>query len=406
MRALTVACLALAIAGVPAAAGNPKDGSFGRNGIARVDFGGADKAMRGFLLPSGKYLLVGQSRAAGGTIRIALARVGADGDLNPTFADDGRALVAPLDIGGVEAAARTPDGRVVVLVHDTNDRHALVGLDPDGSVDRDFGDGGVVRIDSRSYGWGSILALPNNKVLVATENLVARYTAEGTIDRSFGRNGQVDPAVTVGAALLREQDGDILVFGPGGASVIGRRYDARGHRDRAFGRTIDSNAFLSVYPRYWLTGVPMVGVVSARGRIFLGSLAGNDGRRDELDGLALAFTRKGKPARGFHRDGWRTVDFGGYEWFSGILALPAGRVLLAGTRSPARRAPSDAIVLTMLNADGSLRYRFGSHGRSFIKAIPGRATPAAYGLFADGRRAVIVGEGGGDFLLARYRLDA
>ncbi len=272
VRALTAAFLVLAIAGAPAAAGNPKDGSFGRNGIARVDFGGADKAVSGFLLPSGKYLVVGQSKAAGGTVRIALARVGSDGDLDPSFGDDGRALVAPLDIGGVEAGARTPDGRVVVLVHDTKDRHALVGLDRDGSVDRSFGDDGVVRTDSRSYGWGSILALPNGDVLVATDDLV-RYTAAGRLDRSFGRDGSADLG-SIGAGLMREKDGDILVFGPGGASVHGRRYDAQGHRDRSFGRAIDSNAFVSVYPRYFLTGLPMVGAISARGRIFLGSLAG------------------------------------------------------------------------------------------------------------------------------------
>lgn len=404
IRAVITACVVLTLAGVPTAASTPRDGTFGTHGIARVDFGGADRAVSGFLLPSGKYLLVGQSETAAGTVRIALARLGADGDLDPTFADAGRALLAPFDIGGVEAAARKPDGRVVVLVHDTADHHALVGVQPDGSLDRSFGDDGVVRTTSRSFGWGSILALPNGKVLVATDDL-ARYTTDGAIDASFGRNGRVQ-VEAFGASLMREDGGHILVFGAGGASVHGRRYDAQGRRDRSFGRAIDSIAFVSVYPRYFLTGIPMVGAISARGRIFLGSLAGNDGQRKELDGLAVAFTRKGKPARGFHRDGWRSVDFGGREWFSGIVALPDGRVLLSGARSPRRRAPADAIVLTTLNPDGSLRHRFGNRGKAFIKATPGRQAPQAFDLFADGDRALVVGEGGGDFLLARYRLDA
>ncbi len=291
-----------------------------------------------------------------------------------------------------------------MLVHDTDDRHAIVGLEADGGVDRSFGDAGVVRTDSRSFGWGSLVALPNGQVLVATEDL-ERYTVTGTLDRTFGRAGKVELSSSDGG-LLREKDGDILVFGPCGACVVGRRYDAQGHRDRNFGRAIDSKAFVSVYPQYWLTGIPMVSAIGPGGRIFVGSLAGNGGRRDELDGLAVAFTRKGKPARGFHRDGWRAVDFGGYEWFSGILARRDGRVLLAGTRSSSRRGPSDAIVLTMLNADGSLRNRFGRGGRAFIKAAPGRGAPTAWAMFADGERALVVGEAGGDFLLARYRLDA
>ncbi len=77
---------------------------------------------------------------------------------------------------------------------------------------------------------------------------------------------------------------------------------------------------------------------------------------------------------------------------------------MAGSRIPRRKAPSDAIVLAMLSRDGSMRHRFGDRGRATLKSVPGREAPEALDLFLDGDRAVVVGEGGDDFLVARYRL--
>ena len=99
--------------------------------------------------------------------------------------------------------------------------------------------------------------------------------------------------------------------------------------------------------------------------------------------------------------GWRTIDFGEREWLSAIEPLPGGRLLVAGTRVPGRTLPSDAVVLAMLEADGSLRFRFGNRGRAILRATTGRESPQATDLFLDGDRAIVVGEAGGDFLAAR-----
>jgi uncharacterized delta-60 repeat protein len=399
-----VVALALAstiLAGTAVAAGNPRDGSFGDRGVALVNLGGADRAVGGFRLESGRYLLVGHTKD-GDDGRIALARLLPGGGLDSSFGDGGWVVVAGFAIEEAEAAALAPDGRIVVAVRGTDGHHALVRLRADGSPDPSFGADGVVRTASDSFMPATLAIQPNGRVLLSTDRL-ERYTEAGELDPTFGQGG-----VAVGdnfdGTVLRQADGKVLTFGGGGARLAGRRWDANGRRDRDFGRAIDDNAFVSVWPRYGLTGWPIAGAIDSRGRIVLASLAGNDNPKQELDGLVVAFTRDGKPARGFHRDGWRTIDFGEREWFTAIELLPGGRLLVAGTRVPGRTLPSDAVVLAMLDADGSLRFRFGNRGRAILRAATGRESPQATDLFLDGDRAIVVGEAGGDFLAARYRL--
>ena len=59
---LIIVCLLVASAGTAAVAGNARDRSFGSEGVALVDLGGADRAVGGFLLESGRYLLVGHTK--------------------------------------------------------------------------------------------------------------------------------------------------------------------------------------------------------------------------------------------------------------------------------------------------------------------------------------------------------
>jgi uncharacterized delta-60 repeat protein len=401
-RAVALAVAATIIAGTAAAAGNPRDGTFGDRGVALVNLGGADRAVAGFRLESGRYLLVGHTKD-GDDGRIALARLLPGGGLDSSFGDGGRLVVAGIAIQEAEAAALAPDGRIVVAVRGTDDHHALVRLRADGSPDPSFGADGVVRTASDSFMPATLVVQPNGRILLSTDRL-ERYTEAGELDPTFGKDGVVRDDNFDGT-VLRQGNGDVVSVGPCGACLVGRRWDSDGTRDRDFGRAIDDNAFISVWPRYDLTGWPIAGAIDGRGRIFLASLAGKGSARPgRLDGLVVAFTHTGKPARGFHRDGWRTIDFGEREWLSAIEPLPGGRLLVAGTRTPGRTLPSDAIVLAMLNADGSLRHRFGNRGRAMLRAGTGRESPQATDLFLDGDRAIVVGEAGGDFLAARYRL--
>ena len=48
---------------------------------------------------------------------------------------------------------------------------------------------------------------------------------------------------------------------------------------------------------------------------------------------------------------------------------------------------------------------FGNRGKVVLPTVAGRGSPQAFDLFVDGDHAVVVGEGGGDFLAARYRVD-
>ena len=80
---------------VAASSGDGLDPTFGRGGIARIDLGGADHAVAGFRLPDGRYLVVGESTASSGRVRIGAARLTSDGHLDRAFGDNGRSLLAP-----------------------------------------------------------------------------------------------------------------------------------------------------------------------------------------------------------------------------------------------------------------------------------------------------------------------
>ena len=92
--------------------GEPRrDGTSGDRGVALVNLGGADRAVAGFRLDSGRYLLVGHTKD-GDDGRIALARLLPGGGLDSSFGNAGRLVVAGIAIGEAEAAALAPDGKI------------------------------------------------------------------------------------------------------------------------------------------------------------------------------------------------------------------------------------------------------------------------------------------------------
>ncbi len=144
------------------------------------------------------------------------ARVRRGRGVDPTFGTGGTELAGPggnADAGLVGDAALQANGDIVV-----SGSFGLARFLPKGRLDTGFGVHGVAGV---GFGSNFLAAQPNGEFIAAGENTsgqvaLARVTASGTRDRSFGHGGVVTtafPDATFGAsagALLVEQNGDIL----------------------------------------------------------------------------------------------------------------------------------------------------------------------------------------------------
>ena len=110
-----------------------------------------------------------------------------------------------------------------------------------GQLDPSFGTGGIVRSDFGGLETALAVAIAEDDSVVAgglgnfMDFVVARYTANGTPDRTFGSQGSV--RTPVGAPLADvaiQPDGRILAVG-GSGEVVLVRYNTDGSLDSSFG---------------------------------------------------------------------------------------------------------------------------------------------------------------------------
>ena len=234
------------------------DTSFGGDGIVTTDFDGqVDQANSVAVQPDGKIVVAGFA-ATGALLNanddIALARYNSDGTLDTSFGTDG---MVTTDLGtqtelGRAVVIQPGDGKIVVTgTVDSN--VVLVRYTPDGDVDTSFGQSGVTITDLGSDDFANAIALTGDgQILVAGHTLgsggnldfvLARYSVDGALDRSFGTDGIVKTGFGGGddfaEGLTVESDGRIVVVGRATSSTIldmaVARYHADGTLDAGFG---------------------------------------------------------------------------------------------------------------------------------------------------------------------------
>ena len=231
------------------------DATFGSGGLVTTDFGhGNDRVYAAALQSDGKIVVAGLGNSQEGNKDFALARYTATGALDATFGSDGLVIT---DFGGgndgVYAAALQSDGKIVAAGY-SGGNSALARYTADGELDETFGDSGKVTTD---FGGGkdqahAVALQSNDKILVtwtvlpASSNRdfgLARYTAAGALDASFGNGGKVttdfDSDYDRANAMALQSDGKIVVAGQshnGSDNDFAlARYTASGQLDAAFG---------------------------------------------------------------------------------------------------------------------------------------------------------------------------
>lgn len=347
-----VAGLLLATSGAALAAPGDLDLRFGNDGVIFVGRGGPAERIND-LLPDAEGAVL-----AGGALNRPISGIGSgndmsvlrllgDGSLDPGFAEGGLLQVG---LGGdtefVAAMVRQPDGRIVAvgaLEPAANTDFGVIRFDPDGTLDVGFGDPEPgqpgLRRGLTHFNMGPTGASNDEATAVALQSdgrivvggigfavdgaftyprfALARLTADGQLDPSFGKAGRVIAPAT------QFQVGEYL-------TAIARRAD---------GRLADDD------------GIVAVGYVFARSTALVRRYLA-DGSPDPAFGNGGLVTLTDAISNGV-RSGLAQID--------DALLQDDGSIVLLG------RGGDRGFAFLRLRADGSVDPQFGSNGRTLVK---------------------------------------
>ena len=373
------------------------DDTFDADGKATLaSFGGGDSDMA--LQADGKIVMVG-----GRFIDFVLARFNVDGSLDTSFGSGGKVTT---DIAGgfaqerARAVAIQPDGKIVVVGESSLPSGdlavALVRYNADGTLDTTFGSGGKA-FDTPVTGraW-DVAILPDGRIVVAGDApvannpqdfgdfLVARYTAKGNIDVSFGIGGTVVTDMTSRTDLARnivvQPDGALVVSGdPIGSDPSNRtsvaRYDANGGLDPSFGpggKVVIAGAFVG-------RGLAL----QSDGRLVLvGSMAVQNVQNDFTHFAVLRLNANGTFDNSFGTEGATTTSLTGLTDVAHAVALQAdGRIVVAGEGN----LVNPNFALARYNTDGTLDTSFAVDGKLVVDFFGLQDRAESVVLQADGK---------------------
>lgn len=443
----SLACLLifLAAAGPGQARPGDIDSGFGTDGKVVTDFGKDDDVAALALQPDGKMIAAGKScdkTPNAEFCTFALARYNLDGsldnggsdDLTPgdSFGNSGKVLtdLAPgkpeFDVDEVSSLALQPDGKIIAAGASCGRgtaipcNFALARYEPDGSLDRTFGAGGVVLTEGGYNAGFRDVALQTDGKIVAVGKwtpetkiydfyAVVRYTTAGVPDPLFKSGGSPNEYSRPGfineffsfhssALAVAIHQGKITVTGhmqEDGQSMKMRvtRYlvgngTNDGMRDPEF-RILDSD------PLGFNVGTDLAILENDGSVLVSGEKAGN---------MALArLTPSGTIDHEFNVSS-STADFGGDADSPIAMAVQKdSRIILSGKRSFLSPSTNrDRVALARFNEGGGLDAEFGSGGQ-VRPDLEGAGTAVAIDAAC---RPVVAVKGAvdpGDFVLLRYQ---
>src|SRR5437764_878674 len=248
------------------AAAGDLDLTFGSNGKVTTDFGGTTDYLNAVVLqPDGKIVVAGNAimdfPPPGSHSDFALACYNTDGSLDATFGSNGEVVTHFNGGYNVSVAAydlaRQPDGKLVIVGVYIQDYgvtpvFALARYNSNGSLDATFGSNGELITNVQGYAEAMALQ-PDGKIIAGGHIRVgyhdndfelARFNSDGSPDTSFGNNGKVTTTFNsnsddLARAITLQPDGKIIAAGATGTyphfDFPLVRYTRDGQIDPSFG---------------------------------------------------------------------------------------------------------------------------------------------------------------------------
>jgi len=389
------------------------DPSFGSGGKVLTDIGGAIPS-DAVLDPSGN-LVVSLTGNPGFTFEVARFRP--DGSLDPSFGRGGIAQATPPQNNGVtpnvvsDSVALGPGGEIIVGGHlpapSGSDQFGVARFTASGTPDPSFGQGGVVETQVLSAGQSSVfepasavLVQPDGKILAGGSALGGGYrgaSTSGAVVRYLS-NGSLDPSFGKGGIAVSNTLPGVQALGLDSAGDIftlpaEKELNPQGQIDAA------------------VTSAPIVSSSQGGPDMFLASgqsLAAESVTvvRHDIDARAQRFNPDSSLDSTFSTP---LVDYSGSEAGAtdsgGAIGVePDGKVVIAGSSSTA--AGTSSFGLARFGPSGALDAGFGAAGST---TTPFQGSTGANALVIQPGDGKIIAVGSSDVggqervALARYR---
>jgi uncharacterized delta-60 repeat protein len=331
------------------------DPSYGNGGIVTVPINGAAGVDSGDALAlqtDGKIVIAGAGTpSGGGSVQFAAVRLNPDGSLDQSFGTGGVAL-APLGSQSIANGIKVESDGTIALVGvatvNGQKQFAAAQLNPDGSLDQSFGQGGVTTFGPPGAAWGLAVQPEGRLVLVGEttsatggqEFMVARLNSDGSVDQSFGQSGFTTFSVgsrSYGFAIALRTDGRIVVAGPAltdNVVAVTAILNPDGTLDQSYG---DGGIATVPFP-HGVNGIAL----DSDGRMVLPTVGAG----------VLRLRPDGTADPTFGQDGSTLIPIGGGGGANGIAIQPSdGKIVLTGA------APVDGrgeLTVIRLNGGGGL----------------------------------------------------
>ncbi len=340
------------------------------------------------------------------TIAIGVPGAGAEpGDVDATFGTCGvKGWTSPDASFGLPGTAVTQaDGKTLRVGVNYDQTISVTRIVASGSgIDRTYGTAGTARIPAPGIQWvaGAAIA-PNGKLVVAaerqgsssqTELLLARITASGRPDPSFGSGGVLTADASGVSGVLVQADSRVIVWGSWPLPYL-RRYLANGTLDSVWTPQLPNGAT-----------VVSIGTLASNGDLIVGSGVGTAATfyRYKPDG-----TLDGTFVSSFVFPGTNPATSSGFAPTK-IVELTGGRFLVVGTLAVLNPTlgTRSFIGAVRLTSTGQVDTTFGTAGFIATQASGYPLAPVA-AIDPQGRLLVVRGLGDGESLsgyltLTRY----
>lgn len=338
------------------------------------------------LQADGKILLGGDSGSE--TMGALLWRLTSNGHLDPTFDGDGKRMTDfGVGLRTVVQIGQQSDGKLVLAVANTyraagEQNIDVVRLLADGTLDISFANQGRATINLRSdvsETVGDLVVLPNGAFLLhgvidgGNEQLLLRLSSGGVLDQSFGQSGLLTLSTaetrrSILAKLLVQPDGQVVLGGVRNLFQPSLRWLTllRVTTAGAFDTTFDTDGEVLVAPG---NSVATTIALQTDGNVLVGGYTGYDRSGAPAAWTLLRYTPNGALDPTFADAGKLVTSFqaaSGQPWVRAVAVQPDGKIVALGQLyfpDSGWGEKSYDTGLLRYNPDGTLDTTFANQGQ-------------------------------------------